>query len=294
MEKDGMMKVLKGQLQELMRNEIHLSTKISSDHEDSLSFFGGNPFLPADFQWPRYTLDDDLPLAFLGQLNLADIASHDTENLLPQQGILSFFYEMDNMEWGYSPEMRDCFRVFYFPETGLLAPAAFPQDLDEDYQLPRAPVSFTCRKSLPSWEEYADLVTEPLDPQVLVDGTDSIYNRVCQELLGYNRKDGNKCKFLGYADVIQDSMQMECQLVSAGFETGNGPVPLDEGQRQQMKEASKDWILLFQMDSLPEGFFPQNEEFELVFGDYGRLYFYIRREDLAVRRFDGCQLIMQC
>lgn len=294
MEKDGMMKVLKGQLQELMRNEILLSTRNSSDGGDSLSFFGGNPFLPADFQWPRYTRDDNLPLAFLGQLNLADIASLDSENLLPQQGILSFFYEMDNMEWGYSPEMRDCFRVFYFSEPALLVSAAFPQDLDEDYRLPRAPVSFTSRKSLPSWEEYADLVAEPLDPPMLVDGADSIYNKVCQELLGYDRQDGSKCKLLGYANVIQDSMQMDCQLVSAGFETGNGPVSLDESQRQQMKVASKDWILLFQMDSLPEGSFPQDEDFELMFGDCGRLYFYIRRGDLAACRFDGCQLVMQC
>lgn len=103
MEKDRMMKVLQGQLQELMRNESHLSTKISSVHEDSLSFFGGKPFLPADFQWPRCTLDDDLPLAFLGQLNLADVAPFDTEGLLPRQGILSFFYELDTMEWGSLP-----------------------------------------------------------------------------------------------------------------------------------------------------------------------------------------------
>lgn len=294
MEKDRMMKVLQGQLQELMRNESHLSTKISSVHEDSLSFFGGKPFLPADFQWPRYTLDDDLPLAFLGQLNLADVAPFDTEGLLPRQGILSFFYELDTMEWGSSPELRDCFRVFYFSEPVLLVPAVFPQDLDEAYQLPRAPVSFTSRKSLPSWEEYADLVPEPLDPQVLVDGADSIYNKVCQELLGYDRQDGNKCKPLGYANVIQDSMQMECQLVSAGFETGNGPVPLDDSQRQQMKVAAKDWILLFQMDSLSEGVFPQTGDFELMFGDCGRLFFYIRREDLAAGRFDCCQLVLQC
>lgn len=138
------------------------------------------------------------------------------------------------------------------------------------------------------------MVPEPLDPQVLVDGADPIYNKVCQELLGYDRQDGNKCKLLGYANVIQDSMQMECQLVSAGFETGNGPVPLDDSQRQQMKVAAKDWILLFQMDSLSEGVFPQTGDFELMFGDCGRLFFYIRREDLAAGRFDCCQLVLQC
>ena len=38
----------------------------------------------------------------------------------------------------------------------------------------------------------------------------------------------------------------------------------------------------------------ENGDFELMFGDCGRIYFYIRREDLAQRRFDRVWLIQQC
>jgi len=35
-------------------------------------------------------------------------------------------------------------------------------------------------------------------------------------------------------------------------------------------------------------------DFELMFGDCGSIYFYIRKEDLAARRFDRVWLIQQC
>ena len=31
-----------------------------------------------------------------------------------------------------------------------------------------------------------------------------------------------------------------------------------------------------------------------MFGDCGRIYFYIRREDLLARRFDRAWLVLQC
>ena len=50
----------------------------------------------------------------------------------------------------------------------------------------------------------------------------------------------------------------------------------------------REWKLLFQLDTV------ENGDFELMFGDCGRIYFYIRREDLAQRRFDRVWLIQQC
>lgn len=47
------------------------------------------------------------------------------------------------------------------------------------------------------------------------------------------------------------------------------------------------WLLLFQLDMV------YYEDFELMFGDSGRFYFYIRREDLVERQFDKVWLILQ-
>ena len=38
----------------------------------------------------------------------------------------------------------------------------------------------------------------------------------------------------------------------------------------------------------------ESGDYELMFGDCGYIYFWIRKEDLAARRFDKCWLILQC
>lgn len=48
------------------------------------------------------------------------------------------------------------------------------------------------------------------------------------------------------------------------------------------------WRLLFQLDSFQAG------DFTLSFGDWGSIYFFIPKEDLAARRFDRVWLILQC
>ena len=56
--------------------------------------------------------------------------------------------------------------------------------------------------------------------------------------------------------------------------------------KRQVWEA--DWRLLLQLDVVDQG------DFTLMFGDGGRLYFYMRKEDLQNRRFDRMWLIQQC
>ena len=106
------------------------------------SKFGGRPDVPAGFVWPVFetkTLDDDTvkprPLAFLAQFDCARLAGLDPEGLLPRTGLLSFFYELGSQRWGYDPKDAGCARVFWF-DGEPLAPAEFPQDLEEDFRLP--------------------------------------------------------------------------------------------------------------------------------------------------------------
>ena len=57
---------------------------------------------------------------------------------------------------------------------------------------------------------------------------------------------------------------------------------------EEIKKASKDWILLFQMDTV------ESDNYELMFGDCGHLYFWIKKEDLANKNFENIWLILQC
>ncbi len=91
-------------------------------------------------------------------------------------------------------------------------------------------------------------------------------------------------KLLGYADLCQGSMLVECEMVCAGISCGNFDyIPL----REKYKDKASDWVLLFQVDTI------SNSDFELMIGDTGRLYYYIRKEDLKNKRFDRCWFMTQ-
>ena len=92
-------------------------------------------------------------------------------------------------------------------------------------------------------------------------------------------------QLLGYSGNIQGEMELECQLVTNGVYTGDR-----EGYQnprvQTLREGAKDWMLLLQVDS--------DDEPGMMWGDLGRLYFWIRRQDLKARNFDNTWCILQC
>ena len=106
--------------------------------------------------------------------------------------------------------------------------------------------------------------------------------------LGYAYPD-NCSQLLGWPDIIQNNMTLECELVSRGHYLGGSWESVPQEERDALRVPSvQDWRLLFQLDMVASG------DFELMFGDCGRIYFYIRREDLLARRFDRAWLVLQC
>lgn len=57
------------------------------------SFFGGIPFAPADFEWPR-SETTRLPLTFMGQLDCRELPRAALPPAAPDQGILYFFSDL--------------------------------------------------------------------------------------------------------------------------------------------------------------------------------------------------------
>lgn len=101
---------------------------------------------------------------------------------------------------------------------------------------------------------------------------------------------GEPCsKLLGWANIIQTCMTFECEMVSRGYYLGGDwkDIPKEEIQDAK-KHCCDEWLLLFQLDTV------EKDNFELMFGDCGCIYFYIRKEDLTARRFDKAWLILQC
>lgn len=98
-------------LKPLVKNFILLGLDPSNDANAHLSgsYIGYCPALPANFKWPT---NHGLPLTFLGQVNCADLAELDDEQLLPQQGRLLFFYELKEMLMNEKGN-NGCVRVVY-------------------------------------------------------------------------------------------------------------------------------------------------------------------------------------
>jgi uncharacterized protein YwqG len=93
-------------------------------------------------------------------------------------------------------------------------------------------------------------------------------------------------KMLGHADTIQGEMEIECELVTRGIYIGSGYSendPIIESSR----ERAADWLLLLQVDS-------NEDACKMMWGDVGRIYYWIRKQDLLERDFSQTWLILQC
>ena len=81
-------------------------------------------------------------------------------------------------------------------------------------------------------------------------------------------------------------MQLECQLASNGLFVGNSS-GYEDPRRTVLEKGASDWQLLFQIDS-------DEEQLGAMWGDVGRVYFWIRRQELKERDFSNVWLSLQC
>ena len=89
----------------------------------------------------------------------------------------------------------------------------------------------------------------------------------------------------GHADLIQNPIELQAQLVSNGIYCGDGDA-YESAEAIRLASGAADWILLLQLDS--------EEEAGMMWGDMGRLYFLIHKKDLANGNFDKVWTILQC
>ena len=250
------------------------------------SKFYGTPDLPADFDWPYYKGTDfedvtkNRPLAFLAQINLGEAAPCDRTGLLPKTGVLSFFYETVSMEWGFELKSEGYARVYYFPETEGLVPTQIPEETKE-WSVGEQALTFADAVSLLSSFAYSRSCGKEVDWDT--------YNELRAEF-GYDAAahEDNPMKMLGYADEIQNEMEPECELYSRGIDGDMQEELSEEEEAELVRNAADRWVLLFQMGTVEDG------ETELMYGDCGLIYFWIRKEDLAARNFHHVRLILQC
>lgn len=268
----------------LVKNEIVMTVDESVDEVPvHTSKIGGRPFLSRDFVWPVFTSKDDgvtRPLSFLCQINLADVKQYDKDGLLPDKGMLYFFYECEAFRWGFDPDDKGSARIFYFEDTNGFVPIEWPKDVAEEYIIPEMTVRFMAQTSYPKFEELE------CHSQVNCDWEDyeALFEKMGVDTYAENHK------LLGYADIIQGEMLSECERVSRGLYCGDAESysKIAKDVKEDIEECAKDWTLLLQLSTL------EKDDWELMWGDCGMLYFYIRKQDLFAKRFENAWFSLQC
>ncbi len=236
------------------------------------SRIGGTPDLPADLAWPEH---DGLPMLFLAQIELGGVQRALPGNPLPEGGHLWFFYSQAQ-PWGFDPKDAGACRVFHRGPGTPLVPAAPPDGLPTEDLFRACEVAFEAYESLPDLEGQHD-------EHELDDDESDRYLGLRDYLASGG---GGPChKLLGHADPVQGPMELECQLVTNGISCGS-PRGYKDPRAAALAGGQAEWRLLLQLDS--------DEGAGMMWGDAGRLYFWIREQDLRARRFETAWLILQC
>lgn len=234
------------------RKQIQVAAPLSN----GASHLGGRPSVSTDFKWPQWK---GKPLGFLAQINCAEVAALDVENLWPKGGSLCFFYAIDDCPWGGEPDYAGSWAVVYINDV-ISYPAELPPSLDDEDLLPAFPISLRRFSSLP----------EVLSGEVSKAEFDSFYE-LRTELQTAEGKFEAAHQTLGHAEAIQ------------------GPVE-EEWEEFQNKMARphdvSDWKMLLQLDS--------DDDLNVMWGDAGMLYFGIRESAFRAKRFEEAVVTWQC
>lgn len=257
----------------LARSSARLVPEADVDTEaHGISRLGGRPDLPAGCRWPTGA---NGPLSFVAQINLVDAtAVLPTDAGLPRDGLLSFFYDaVTQTAWGFDPSDREAWAVHYTAADETVKPRAFPSDLPEEGRFSPIGLTAIAELTFPAGKSFEV-------EQIGIANWWSTYGRV----LGNG--EGSISRLLGNPDPVQGDMQRECQLASNGIYCGGGNYTA-KSEAQELLPGSADWRLLLQVDSF-------EEETGMMWGDVGRLYYWVTEHDLRSHEWSNAWMILQC
>jgi uncharacterized protein YwqG len=251
------------------RPSIRLRRAEACPDTDAGSRFGGTALLLAGHPWP--VTGAGKPLSFLAQVSTADIQVPAGVPALPADTLLAFFYEADEQQgWGFDPGDRQYSAVVRVPVDSAAAVAPPPETL-----------AFPAYRMLPQ-----AVTTIPDHGEPSLDGLDADYAVFRRLHADLDRDEtGPRHRMFGWPELVQNPMQMECQLASNGIYVGN-PGGYRDPRAAELALGAADWLLLLQLDT--------DDEVGWMWGDTGTIYYWIRQQDLLAARFDRTWMIFQC
>jgi uncharacterized protein YwqG len=241
------------------------------------SKLGGMPDLPPDAVWPAWK---DKHLSFIAQINLSNIPSLEFLDILPENGILSFFYSAEQETWGFDPNDKGSWRILHFEEQDLHR-RFFPPDL------PGMGIYKSCSLDLEVSFTLPALESPYIDLDYACEQWDEIDQYIDLMKSFEQLLDKGSCihRLLGHPDQIQGDMLHEAQLASHGIYCGDTTSHQDP-RRKDLEAGTINWELVLQIDS--------DDKSGMMWGDVGRIYFLMTAEHLKSRDFDATWMILQC
>jgi uncharacterized protein YwqG len=182
-----------------------------------------------------------------------------------------FFYDTEKQPWGFDPKDRAGWAVILAAEASPLSepPPAVAR-------VPRHGISLETINTLPSSErpELSTLQLTDDESDSLIDLSSAVYgHEPCHQVGGFP------------SPIQSDAMELECQLVSNGIYCGDAK-GYHSPEAAALRGGASDWRLLLQMDG--------DDDLDLMWGDAGMLYFWIREADARARRFENVWVVLQC
>ena len=113
-------------------NSIRLKTSYADEKLPvGASKLFGAPDIFDGFEWPTIEVDgEEYDLSFVGQINLAEATKFDKDGILPKNGMLYFFYDLDEMP--HDPSDANACRVIYHERDYDLHAISYVDEDGED------------------------------------------------------------------------------------------------------------------------------------------------------------------
>lgn len=262
---------------------IELQAIKDADIVAGASRVGGGADLPQGASWPEW---DDCPYTFIAQINLAELSEHQDLGL-PQEGLLSFFYASAAMyeNYAFHGDPTTC-KVIYTPAPACsqLSTRAIPDALleaDPEVVLSPAAITFMPDLCVPAPESA---YLESLG--IVWDGNrfehERYWNMFCVNLDKPKLYDFSLHRLMGHPDQLQGDMQNHCAKM---FKWSTFDTSLSEEEEKRFAYEALEWRLLLQIDC--------DEAASIDWVGTGRIYFWIREQDLQQQVFDHVMCIVQ-
>lgn len=261
------------QLNALKRMSIRITAARPKRITPGMSRLGGGPHLPPGVEWPTGRIaDQDIVLPFVAQLNLADLRPYDVDGLLPESGMLYFFY--NGIDYGRDFLSPENWRVLYHegPDDNL-ASRFPPTPVPLHVQFNACELKFANEVTLPNIETCQIGGPGNADAKVELTGEEwDAYAGLRYEL----RANQKIHQMLGHADDLQP-FALENGYENARDKFFPGSRPFKELPQKEQYEELFQGRLLLQIQEEPCN--------KMRFGRDGALYFFIREQDLKARDF---------